>query len=61
MFLQQWRYLASISPLQVPKKKMEFFFIKNLHQKVVIHLQLQCVNKFDEVIKKGLTIEFLYL
>lgn len=32
-------------------------FIENLHPKIALHLQLQCVTTFYEVIENGLTIE----
>lgn len=32
-------------------------FIPSFHPKIVLHLQLQCITTFDEVMEEGLTIE----
>ncbi|KAH9323714.1 hypothetical protein KI387_018353, partial [Taxus chinensis] len=56
-FLQRWHGIASRFPCSVPERQLVSIFVPNLNAELSFHMQMHCLNSFEEVIEKGTQIE----
>lgn len=60
-FLQTWLHLIRKFPWDIPKSYRVELFLRNLIPKMSYHLSCQCLERFEEVTKKGLALEIFLL